>query len=264
MYPVKKKKNALIAITTLVLANAARLFAHEAIAPGDNLTADNIPPIPVSLAESAKCVTSNSTARRKEFAVRITSIFLGLLSSALAIALSPDSPRPVPKPALPKIDQKACPFEGCHLGKWRARERIKMFSTWKERRKLVRVLHKGKSVVAVMGIYVTYKPSEIEVTAPIPEYDLKTGDIVFGYMSVGEGFFNAWFKGHWVEEFDGSGIVYADGSGCSHKCDAKLLKEGRGEWWVQVKTKDGLSGWTKDGDKFDGNDALAGPVGTFR
>jgi hypothetical protein len=48
MYPVKKKKNALIAITTLVLANAARLFAHEAIAPGDNLTADNIPPIPVS------------------------------------------------------------------------------------------------------------------------------------------------------------------------------------------------------------------------
>jgi hypothetical protein len=128
--------------------------------------------------------------------VTIISISLVLLSSTLATAQSPVSPRPIPKPALPKIDQKACPFEGCQLGKWRARERIKLFSTWKEQRKLVRVLHKGESVVAVTGIYVTFEPSQVQVTAPIAEYDLKPGDIVFGYMNVGEGFFNAWFKGY--------------------------------------------------------------------
>jgi hypothetical protein len=38
MYPVKKKQNALIAITTFLLANAALLFPQETIAPGDHLT----------------------------------------------------------------------------------------------------------------------------------------------------------------------------------------------------------------------------------
>jgi len=72
-------------------------------------------------------------------------------------------------------------------------------------------------------------------------------------MYKGEGAFSAWFNGLWVEDFDGSGVA---GAGCNRKCNAKLLKEGRFEWWVQIKTKDGATGWTKDTDKFDGKDAL--------
>ncbi len=67
-------------------------------------------------------------------------------------------------------------------------------------------------------------------------------------------YFSAWFSGYWVEEFDGSST---DGLGCNRNCTAKLLKPGRTEWWVKVKIKDGEVGWTKDGDKFDGKDALA-------
>jgi hypothetical protein len=78
-------------------------------------------------------------------------------------------------------------------------------------------------------------------------------------MNLGEGFFNAWFNGYLVEEFDGSGIEASDGSGCQRNCNAKLLKPGRGEWWIKIRTKDGTIGWTKDGNRFDGSDALAGP-----
>lgn len=193
--------------------------------------------------------------------VQIAISALILLSTVLLGAqLNPAlTPHLAPKPKLPKIDQNACPFEGCQFGQWRARKRIQLFSTWKAPRKPIRTLRKGESVAAVTGIYITFEPTQIQVSAPISAYGLKPGDIVLGYMNVGEGFFNAWFNGYWVEEFDGSGIVAPDGSGCRRNCNAKVLKPGRGEWWVKVKTKDGLIGWTRDGNKFDGSDALAAP-----
>ncbi len=185
-----------------------------------------------------------------------------ILLPAVLIAAQLDpalTPHKAPKPTLPKIDRNACPFEGCQFGQWRARERIQLFSTWESGRKPIRTLRKGESVTAVTGIYITFEPTQIEVTAPIPEYGLRPGDMVLGYMNIGEGFFNAWLKGNWIEEFDGSGIVTPDGSGCRGKCNAKLVKPGRGQWWVEVKTKDGVIGWTRDGNKFDGSDALAAP-----
>src|SRR6266446_6702622 len=69
----------------------------------------------------------------------------------------------------------------------------------------------AQTVTAVTGIHITFEPDEIQVTAPSPQYGLKSGDTVFGYMNLGEGFFNAWFNGYWVEDIDGSGV---DGLGC--------------------------------------------------
>src|SRR5215469_1176699 len=190
---------------------------------------------------------------------RINSILLIWLSVAFGAAQSNVDPRlhKMSQPTLPKIDRNACPFEGCQFGQWVARQKIQLCSTWRIPRKLFRNIPAGESVVAITGIYITFEPTQIEVTAPIPAYGLKLGDMVFGYMNVGEGFFNAWFNGYWVEEFDGSGIMSSDGSGCRNQCNGKLVKRGRAEWWVQVRTADGVTGWTKDGNKFDGSDALA-------
>jgi hypothetical protein len=178
-------------------------------------------------------------------------LIVGIL---LAAQLSPSlTPQKAPKPSLPKIDQNACPFEGCQFGNWTTSQTVQLYSTWKPDRTPARTLRKGEVVTALTGIHVTLEPSEIKVTAPIAAYGLKPGDTVFGYMNLGEGFLNAWFNGQWVAEFDGSGI---DGAGCNRKCNAKLVKPGRYEWWVKIKTKEGLVGWTKDTDKFAGKDAI--------
>ena len=176
-------------------------------------------------------------------------ITIALLAAQLSPALVP---KQAPKPTLPKIDQNACPFEGCQFGKWTARKPVRLFSTWKHERTLRRKLAKGDVATALRGIHITFAPSEISVTAPIPQYGLDPGDTVFGYMNLGEGFFNAWFKGMWVEEFDGSGVV----PGCTRDCSAKLVKPGSFEWWVQLRTRDGMTGWTRETDSFDGKDAL--------
>jgi hypothetical protein len=165
------------------------------------------------------------------------------------------TPHKAPKPELPKIDENACPFEGCQFGAWTATEDVQLYSTWKADGKPVAKLAKGDAVTARTGVNITFEPSEIVVTAPMPAYGLKPGDTIFGYMNYGEGVFSAWFNGYWVEQFDGSGFSSENG-GCSRNCTGKWLKEGRIEWWVEIKTKDGLTGWTNETSKFDGKDAL--------
>lgn len=165
------------------------------------------------------------------------------------------TPQKAAKPALPKIDEKVCPFEGCQFGPWTATAAVQLFSGWKADRKSVITISKGEVVTAITGVHITFEPSEIEVTAPIPDYGLKPGDTIYGYVYKGEGVFSAWFNGYWVEDFDGSGV---SGAGCNRKCNAKLIKQGRVEWWVEIRTKGGTIGWTKDTDSFDGKDALAG------
>ena len=165
------------------------------------------------------------------------------------------TPKRAPKPVLPKIDENSCPFEGCQFGAWKATNDVQLFTSWKEDRKLVRTISKGEGVTAITGVHITFEPSEMQVTLPMPDYGLKPGDIVYGYMYKGEGVFSAWYNGYWVEDFDGSGVA---GAGCNRNCNAKLLREARVEWWVQVKMKDGTTGWTKDTDNFEGKDALAG------
>src|SRR5207248_2311291 len=174
----------------------------------------------------------------------------------LLIAAQPSpsiTPQKAAKPILPKIDQNACPFEGCQFGKWIPTVAVQLYSSSKPDRKPIRMLRKHEGVEALTGIHITLQPSEIKVIAPIPAYGLKPGDIVFGYMDLGEGFLNAWFNGYWVEDFDGSGI---EGMGCNRNCNATLVKTERAEWWVKVRTKDGVIGWTKDTDKFSGKDSL--------
>src|SRR5689334_8237624 len=187
-------------------------------------------------------------------------LFLALTSVvAPAGQLDPSlTPQKSPKPTLPKIDHNACPFEGCQFGKWTAVQPIPIYSTWQAKRKLLRNLEKGETVTAITGIHITFEPTEIKVTAPMPQYGLKPGDAVFGYMNLGEGFFTAWFNGQWVGEFDGSTINGPGDSGCLRNCTGKFVKPGRVEWWVKIKTRDGTLAWTRDGDKFEGTDALAG------
>ena len=175
-------------------------------------------------------------------------------SAALLIQLDPSLvPRKALRPALLKIDQHACPFEGCQFGKWTVRQNVTLYSTWKRNRTLVGTLRKGQVVTAITGINITFEPSEILVTATIDQYHLKLGDRVFGYMNLGEGFFNAWFNGFWVDVFDGSSVA----PGCTRDCRAKVVSPGRVEWWVQIKFANRLDGWTKQTDRFDGKDALA-------
>jgi hypothetical protein len=162
------------------------------------------------------------------------------------------------EPALPVINYKACPFEGCTFRKWIALKDVTLYSNWKEDRKPVTTVNAADVVTGITGVHITYEPDRIQMLQPLPELGLQSGDILLRYMYRGEGFADVWTNGQWHRSFNCSFIIEKNSTGCRFDCSAKVISEGRKEWWVQVKTSQGVLGWTKSADQFNCMDRLAG------
>jgi len=181
-----------------------------------------------------------------------------LFTPAFSSGQTPSVEPATTEPSLPVIDYKACPFEGCTFGKWIVTRDVTLFSTWKEPRTPVTTVKKGQVVTGITGIHITYEPDRIQVLRPIPELHLRRGDVILRYMYRGEGFADIWAKGQLKREYDCSFITEKNNSGCLLDCAAKVISEGRKDWWVQAKTSTGSIGWTKVKDQFDCMDSLGG------
>jgi hypothetical protein len=185
-------------------------------------------------------------------------MFLSLAASTTSTRQIPDAKHAQDEPSLPVIDENACPFEGCSFQKWIVRRDVTLFSTWKQDRKPLAKVPKGRVVTGETGVHVTWEPDRVNVLKPIPELLLKPGDILLRYMYRGEGFADIWASGQWKKEYDCSFIQEEDGSGCTRNCGGKVISQGRKDWWVRVKTAVGVTGWTKDTESFDCMDVLGG------
>jgi len=164
----------------------------------------------------------------------------------------------MPEPALPVVDEGACPFEGCSFRKWIVSRDAELFSTWKQGRRMLTNLHKGQIVTGETGVHITWKPDRIEVLQPIAELDVKRGDLILRYMYHGEGFADIWAKGYFVKEYDCSFVKEKEDGGCTRNCAAKVVEDGRKDWWVRVKTAQDMVGWSEATDQFGCMDALGG------
>ena len=163
------------------------------------------------------------------------------------------------EPPLPVIDENACPFEGCHFGKWIVVHDDTIYSSWQEDRKSVASIHKGEIVTGLTGVHITLAPDHIRVNQPIPDLGAQPGDVILRYMYRGEGTADIWVKGQWKKEYDCSFVQEKDGTGCmGDNCAAKVISAGRKEWWAKVKTEKNISGWTLVRDQFNCIDALGG------
>ena len=181
---------------------------------------------------------------------------VGTLLMALAIsgAASP--------PALPFLDWKACPFEGCTYRKWTAKKAVNVYDTWKEHRRRVETIGKAATVQAVTGLVVTLRPGVIRVDRDLPEKNLHRGDTILTYTYRGEGFSAVWFHGRYYPEFDISFTKWPDGMGCGGAhCAATYLDLGKKVWWAEVELNSGRRGWVNmNTAEFDGIDMLASRV----
>lgn len=186
------------------------------------------------------------------------SVLLGLFVAALFAGQSPADRASQQEPSLPIVDYDACPFEGCTFGKWIVTRDFTIFSSWKDDKKLLSTVKKGEVVTGLTGVHITYEPDRIRVLKPIPELGLQPGEIILRYMYRGEGFADIWVKGQWKKEYDCTFITEKNGSGCLRDCPAKVISDGRKDWWVRLKTTQGSIGWVKAEDQFDCMDALGG------
>ena len=154
-----------------------------------------------------------------------------------------------PPRAFPRLDHGACPGECCQYGRWTA-GRLTVARVQPDRRsaEAFRVAP-GEVVEAITGIVITLRPGRARAIAPV-EIDgvpIPAGTEVVVLSHAGEGVYKIWFAGRMLM----ATLLPADAA------QLTLLIEPRIVWWVQIRNRDGRTGWIDQADRFDGADACA-------
>jgi hypothetical protein len=168
-----------------------------------------------------------------------------LLQAVATAALATAAPAatPMSTPPNPFIDKGACPFECCTYRDWTTLKPVALLD--KPDGKTTGVSIPAKTVVHGVTGQVWSIPLAVPATHAFEDSPIKKGDTFYTLHSAGEGFWVVWFKG---KTYSIDMTEPAD--------NAYLEKASKGaKWWVQVKTRDGKTGWVLDASQFDNQDA---------
>jgi hypothetical protein len=159
------------------------------------------------------------------------------------------------------ISEGACPFECCAYREWSVLADTPLFEEPKDGSRVVGNALKGTKVQGLTGVVMVTEPGKIEVLRSHTGESGKTyepGEIVWVYTELGEGFFKVWHNGEMYEE--DAFFMYQDKGGWARcvdegTCWGKRISFPNAVWWVQVKTSDGITGWSLSHQNFGDMDA---------
>jgi len=181
-------------------------------------------------------------------------VLLAGLMTAQQTSISKTAHPSISEPKLPVIDEKACPGPSRRTDgllepiQMKLEHDGRMHSSWKRHRVPIGGLAVGEEVSVLSGVNVIREPDKVRVLQPSEPGEvppLKPGDEVLGYGLRGDGNYVLWAKGVWYTqyyEFEGD-MNGGCGFAVKSECTFAISKRGIQEWWVQVKTGKGLTGW---------------------
>jgi hypothetical protein len=158
-----------------------------------------------------------------------------------------------PEPKLPFINYNACPGKGKTVPNVKIEKKTRIYPTWQGNGTPIGTLKAGEEVAVLGGANVIREPDAAVIKYVSPHDgtpSLKVGDIALGYGVEpdevgGHVVFSSkgtWFT-EWIESVAEKGRCgFTSGFGPGG-CTIDIVKDGVSEWWVQVKTTSGLTGW---------------------
>lgn len=175
-----------------------------------------------------------------------------LLAASFVMAQRNDSPSSsyIPEPKLPVIDYDACPGKSDPILNVKLVKDDQIYSS-PDKGKFIAKLSSGEKVTVLAGANVIRQPDRAVIRYVSPDNPswppLKSGDAILSYGWHVDGNVVFWAKGVRFEEFIDAvaekgkcGFTSGFGPG---GCTIDIVKDGAIEWWVQVKTSNGVSGW---------------------
>jgi hypothetical protein len=181
-------------------------------------------------------------------ALRLSALLpLATLATAQQTSVSP-SPNPsISEPKLPAIDDKACPGKDRTVRQTKIVRPDEIYSSRRDKPLSVGELKSGDEVTVLAGVNVIREPDRAVVKHPGPDLAplLKPGDVVLRYGLHADGDSDFWAMGVWFTESYEQIIEKGSSCGFADKtlCTVEITKNGVKEWWVQVKTAKGVTGW---------------------
>jgi hypothetical protein len=156
-----------------------------------------------------------------------------------------------PAPPANYVAKPACPFECCGFGAWSVNAATRLFDCPGRAQEVGRAA-KGAKVEALTGeVHLKPEPILVRFAGPVAT----EGSIVYLLDNIGEGFAHVWIAGK-IEEVDVNGI-HDQCAFASDTCWGEFIRpelRGTAVWWVRVKTRNGVTGWTRETSHFDGKD----------
>ena|SRR3972149_1034755 len=176
-------------------------------------------------------------------------IFLSIAIPGIII-IHPISAETFSKPPIPYENNGACPFECCTYREWYAKKETIILKDRRNGSPVAYKVGKGERVTGLTGVVITTKPGRVKVLKPvrIGYYNASRGEIVYLLTYRGEGFFKVWYKGNIIDSVDMYGLD-------TNKVVFSILESPESIWWVQIKNKDGQTGWSNKPEDFDNKDA---------
>jgi hypothetical protein len=185
--------------------------------------------------------------------MNIASIVFVITGFILPIAVSSRAPQAKKTPPKFYVDKGACPGEGCRYGGTaKVRKTTIAYARPDTRSPQIGRFMAGSEVVSLTGEVHTI-PSRFVVKKAHEKY--QPGDILWVYTYLGEGYFKVWFGGKMYSE---SLLFSPYGGGPGKRCEdspdcwGELDQNLKMSWWIKIKGKDGLVGWTKQRENFIG------------
>ena len=168
-----------------------------------------------------------------------------------------------PDPTKAEIIRGACPFECCTYTNWTATKASPLWPTPDANGESLGRIKAGDSVLALTG-EIHARP--IQFLVQKEKTPFHTGDVLWVYDYRGEGLFNVRFKDI-LQVVDLGFSPY--GSTAAERCETAspacwgtLASPLKPVWWVQVKTRQGLTGWINQPNNFDGKDSCSASSNT--
>jgi hypothetical protein len=161
-------------------------------------------------------------------------------------------------PKVPYKDVGACPFECCVYRKWTANKDTVIYKQMSEKSAIAFRVKRREKVTGVGGVVITKKAGTVralkdltakenssDFTKPENEISIKAGDVFYVLTSLGEGFFQLWYKGKFFQDQ------------IDTNPNMKILTMPVDDWWVKIKNRKGQIGWTKLPENFDNKDSCS-------
>lgn len=159
------------------------------------------------------------------------------------------------------VDEGACPFECCSYGEWGVEQETPLRVSPDTEAAVLGSARKGSKVNAVKGQVMTSRPGALQImkdyVSPDTDEHYRAGEIVLVYTELGEGFFRLWHNGAMRDEY-AVFLLHGDGGfvGCvdDGTCWGQRVSMPESTWWIQIRTPDGVLGWTDQSEHFRGQD----------
>jgi hypothetical protein len=161
-------------------------------------------------------------------------------------------------------DWGACPFECCTYREWTVLSSTTLYKDRTTSSPIMFRVRRGERVMGLTGVVITIKPGKalIKKATTLGEGSRKVhvgaGDILYLLHYQGEGYYKFWFQGKVYEEQMPSApdqIIPNQSDPDNGHQYIHMISEPMTVWWVKVKNRQGLVGWSKQTEHFGNMDA---------